>query len=69
MNKKIILGAAAALAFAGCVSAVPLVATADAPPPEVCVTSVTVGSGQILSRCPTSFRTGDRRGVSPGAPT
>ena len=65
MKKKIILGAAAALAFAGCVSAVPLtVSAAD----DVCVTSVTVGSGQVLSRCPAGFRTGDRRGVSPGAP-
>jgi hypothetical protein len=66
VNKKLILGAAAALAFAGCVSAVPLAATAIAP--TVCVTSVVVGSGQILSRCPGGFRVDDRRGVSPGAP-
>lgn len=65
MKKKLISGAIAALVIGGCISAAPVVASSADP---VCVTSVTVGSGQILTRCPDSLRGGDRRGVSPGSP-
>lgn len=63
MNKKIILGVAAALAVAGSVAVIPMVA-ASLPPPT-CETSVAVGTGRPLSECPPQFRGGDRRQVTP----
>ena len=62
MNKKIILGVAAALAVAGGIAVIPMVAT-SAPP--VCETSTALGSGRPLSRCPTTFRVDDHRQVTP----
>jgi hypothetical protein len=70
VNKKIIIEAATAIVIAAGVVMAPVLASAERKGPTVCVSSVITGSGTLISTCPPTIRTGDRRGVSPtGVPT